>query len=577
MSATPTWLGDAGRPIAAWVHLPDHGAASGAVVICPPVAQEYTGSFRTLRHLADRLTEQGVVAIRFDYPGTGDSYGDWRSANLVEHWLDSIVVAVEYARSLGSPRVGAIGMRLGATLAASAIERCEPVSAVVLWDPCATGRSFVREQRALFRIVAGDTEGPPPGAALTSAGMSYSSQTIQALEQVTLDALPFESRASRVERTLLLTRADRPAPAEVKRLGERATVVCGDATAQDLLLDCPPYAAVPPRETIRSVISFVAKRLTGPLQQIRPTVQTVAVVAEDLHGRPIVERFTHLGPDRLFAVVTDPPVPTAKTVVMINGGTDHHVGPGRAWVDLARAGALTGLASVRFDRRGVGDTYRLGDPDDPLALTAQSRDDTLAVIDALPCAPSDLALLGICAGGWMAAAAALERPACAVFFANMGLWQSRPAELSAGQAAVLSGDSGGGERGRGWLRRIAAKPAVKRRLPYAVWWSLDRLNLEPNPARLTAMLLKRGVRVRIFAAVGDSQPVSGPRGAGLRSQIRRGRLIDIHVSPQADHSLLRWDGRAALIDYVLAQVTRDFGVSADGTLPTDPRAFAGAG
>ena len=55
--------------------------------------------------------------------------------------------------------VGIVGMRLGANFV-SAQRGFEPVDAVVLWDPCPTGRSFLREQRALglFAVVLNAAE-----------------------------------------------------------------------------------------------------------------------------------------------------------------------------------------------------------------------------------------------------------------------------------------------------------------------------------------------------------------------------------------------------------------------------------
>ena len=42
-----------------------------------------------------------------------------------------------------------VGLRLGATLAAAELARGGPVDDFVLWDPCASGRAFLREQAAL--------------------------------------------------------------------------------------------------------------------------------------------------------------------------------------------------------------------------------------------------------------------------------------------------------------------------------------------------------------------------------------------------------------------------------------------
>ena len=67
--------------------------------------------------------------------------------------MKDIGSAVSFVRTMGAARVGIVGMRLGASFAA---RQCsfEPVDALVLWDACSTGRSFLREQWALG-LVAG--------------------------------------------------------------------------------------------------------------------------------------------------------------------------------------------------------------------------------------------------------------------------------------------------------------------------------------------------------------------------------------------------------------------------------------
>ena len=69
--------------------------------------------------------------------------------DLVTEWLRDVRGAIEYVNALGAPRVGVIGLRLGATLAGAELARGGGVDDLVLWDPCATGRAFLRGQRAL--------------------------------------------------------------------------------------------------------------------------------------------------------------------------------------------------------------------------------------------------------------------------------------------------------------------------------------------------------------------------------------------------------------------------------------------
>ncbi len=100
---------------------------------------------RAFRHLADRLAAQGLDTLRFDYRGTGDSYGAAAEAS-VAGWLDDIGSAIEELQSItGCRRIGLVGLRLGASLAAEAAVQRREVDRVVLWKPVTSGPSYLSE------------------------------------------------------------------------------------------------------------------------------------------------------------------------------------------------------------------------------------------------------------------------------------------------------------------------------------------------------------------------------------------------------------------------------------------------
>ena len=118
LNATPIWFGPADRPLFGWLHLPEE--ASAGVVLCRPIGLEALSACRAYRCLAERLAAKGVVALQFDYTGTGDSAGDPADVVSVGTWLSDIAAAIDCVRRTGVARVGLIGLRLGATLAANA-------------------------------------------------------------------------------------------------------------------------------------------------------------------------------------------------------------------------------------------------------------------------------------------------------------------------------------------------------------------------------------------------------------------------------------------------------------------------
>ena len=76
-----------------------------------------------------------------DYAGIGDSAGSWTDPDLGEEW-SAASANNSLCRDLGVERVAVVGLRLGATLAASELGRGGEVDDLVLWDPCPTGKAF---------------------------------------------------------------------------------------------------------------------------------------------------------------------------------------------------------------------------------------------------------------------------------------------------------------------------------------------------------------------------------------------------------------------------------------------------
>ncbi|MFP2897131.1 hypothetical protein [Corallococcus sp. 4LFB] len=73
------------------------------------------------------------------------------------------------------------------------------------------------------------------------------------------------------------------------------------------------------------------------------------------------ERICTFGPEQsLVGILTEPDpakvLPEAPAVVLSNVGLNHHVGPYRLWVELARQLAGRGITTLRFDLSGLGDS-----------------------------------------------------------------------------------------------------------------------------------------------------------------------------------------------------------------------------
>jgi pimeloyl-ACP methyl ester carboxylesterase len=128
--------------------------------------------------------------------------------------------------------------------------------------------------------------------------------------------------------------------------------------------------------------------------------------------RPIRERALRFGPaDRLAGILTMIPESASARppAVFVNAGVIHRVGPDRLYVEVARTIAAQGVASLRFDLSGLGDSQSA---DTTLSLEASVMEDIGIAIDTLLRATrsSSCILIGLCSGANHALLAAANDP-----------------------------------------------------------------------------------------------------------------------------------------------------------------------
>jgi pimeloyl-ACP methyl ester carboxylesterase len=133
------------------------------MVLCDPFAEEKKSSQKTLAEMGRALAEAGIPALHFDYRGTGDSGGRFEQFNL-DDWRQDICAVVDWVRlrwALG--RVGLLGLRLGASLAASGAAQCRAAT-LVMWEPIVDGERYAREvgQRSKIKHMLTGGQGGVP-------------------------------------------------------------------------------------------------------------------------------------------------------------------------------------------------------------------------------------------------------------------------------------------------------------------------------------------------------------------------------------------------------------------------------
>jgi uncharacterized protein len=119
------------------------------VLLCYPGVQEYNTAHWAFRRLAGLLARAGFHVLRFDWSGTGDSWGE-TTDGTIERWTEDVTFAAHEARDASGARsVSIVGMRLGAAITTLACARGVNAARLVLWEPVVRGREYIDELESL--------------------------------------------------------------------------------------------------------------------------------------------------------------------------------------------------------------------------------------------------------------------------------------------------------------------------------------------------------------------------------------------------------------------------------------------
>lgn len=538
------WFGPAERPLAGWLTIPSAGSARGAVLLSPAIGDESRATRRTFRALAEQLADRGLLALRVDVDGVGDSAGSFDDPAPATRWLASIRVAVDHLRDLGFPEIGAVGMRLGGTLLATvAAEPNSPIVDLVLWDPAASGTSFLREGEALYAFGGRPAPAPHPGR-IHTPGYHFDEGAVTSLRTLDLARLPVAPSAARL---LLLTRADRPFPKRV--LGALASdgLVRDVAVAQAELLDVPPTLSNVPEKSLGRVLAWFAQSpLTrGPERFVPAPVEKPAAIPvrprdRDAATATLVREYsTRFGPNDVYGMVTEPESggEGRPWLVMVNVALTDHTGPGRQWVDLARQWAAEGFRCVRFDLSGVGESAPHAGAEPGQLWAPGWLEDGPAVVDRLSADGSKVCLIGICSGAYTAFETAMTTHVDAVVGINaiVTLYEAAPGSASYTPKREVA------RIPFGPLGRLARRRRV---LAGGLWRIYRQFAFWQAPMRPVRRLAAAGTTVYIASNAHDLLPFREVAAWWPLRVFRpmRGRLI-LERHEDLDHPVLTLAGR----------------------------------
>jgi fermentation-respiration switch protein FrsA (DUF1100 family) len=154
-----------GQKIFAVLHLPRHiREKAPAVLVCHGFGGNKVGVNRIYVNQAEQLAASGIIALRFDFRGCGDSEGGAEEITLEGEVADA-QKALHYLSEhpyVSPSRIGILGASLGGTVSVMTAARSPSIKSMALWAPVASGRLWISDwQKKSPEQFANHTSGDP--------------------------------------------------------------------------------------------------------------------------------------------------------------------------------------------------------------------------------------------------------------------------------------------------------------------------------------------------------------------------------------------------------------------------------
>jgi pimeloyl-ACP methyl ester carboxylesterase len=563
----PGFFGATDRARFGWLHRPATTQADIALVIVAPFGYEAICAQRSLRHLAEQAARAGLIAVRFDLDGCGDSAGDDLEPDRVDAWLASISDACDLARHAGASRIVLAGVRLGALLAIRAAEQRDDVAGLVAIGMPASGKAFVREGRALQMALGLAAPANPVAARDESVqelvGFALTEQTRTAITQMDVNSVTRRPAPA----VLLLDRDDLAGndtwATHLRGLG-------ADVAQQrlsgyvDMVLD--PHRAQVPQAILDAAVAFAAQR--PPLATtaaIAPVVELRAQARIGAGDTTVIEEIAAID-DCLRGIVTQPQDGAPRrALILLNAGGIGRIGPNRLGVEFARELATRGYLVLRMDQSGIGDSdTRKGGVENTVYSEQAVADVGVAVAWVRRTGVSDIAVAGLCSGAYHALKAAqAAQPIDAVVAINPLTFDYKPGmplDFAAFRVTADAARYNSSMRStQSWRKLLRGQVDVRRVVRVLAHRAgslvgrhakniARRLRI-PLPHDLGSALIamtRRGVAVHfLFAAADPGNTMLNEQGGSVVRRLVEDGKLSIRIIDGPDHTFTpRWSHRA---------------------------------
>ncbi|NJN79295.1 MAG: hypothetical protein HC797_01820 [Anaerolineales bacterium] len=408
---------EAGRDVLlVWCHLPEK-SSDHAVIICPPVGHEFVNSYRGLRHLADEFSEKGIVTFRIEYQGVGDSSGLDTDPDRLQKWMESIERVYHFIKeNCEIKKISLLGLRMGATLASMISNKIE-IESLMCWVPVVEGRRYLREMLALQKT-GENADLDVDSTTLEGGGFLITRETMNEMLSISLTQI-----TPRAKQVFLFNTDDLPIPDNLIDIWstQKFEFTHKNLPSYASMMATPHNSKVPSYAIEEITNQFLSKNSIGneidrnvflelkKYQQTRFDCYTYATSAKESMdaggGFPIAEMLCQIPNSPLFGILSLPLLRDAEskpTVLLLNAGSVHRVGPNRNYVYIARQLLSLGFKVFRLDFLGLGDSVHpnLSKENDP--YMPEALDNIKQTICYLKehHATKEVILMGVCSGAY---------------------------------------------------------------------------------------------------------------------------------------------------------------------------------
>ncbi|WP_321793766.1 alpha/beta fold hydrolase [Caballeronia sp. J97] len=574
-----------------WLH---PGSGTRGVVLCNTYGHEYVWTYGGMRYLADALAARGIWVLRFDYRGTGDSAGADLAPDQFESSVDDVGAAVDWLRtSTGVEHVTLCGFRVGAAFALAAALR-RPVDELVLLAPVSSGRVYMRElnivRKTWLELLAPPLRDMQQGdARLNVLGQVYSDEFKSSLQAIDLVASVQCAGTAPARRALIMSLkaggTDPLRDALAAKGVEAQALPFDDLTG---FLQETAFNEVP-RAAFAEVVNWIAGA-ASPTTRAASTLDTGDWSALQIETPDSIEHPVRIGDERLFGILCEPRAGSARGPVFLiaNTSASARVGDSRLSVRIARELARRGIASLRFDARGRGDSPAA--PGEVQSDTAFGRiynqiatDDTAAAARWLARQGyKSIFSFGVCSGAYHALKAAVVEGAInGVVTVNLPTFK-RPADVAPDGLRQSTRNSMAGYAfsmldPQKWKAILRGEKQLTRVLRFVLDYAmtrarsrivdvlrLDRLSSTPpelatEPAPIIRALDAKGVKtVLVYGAYDAGMDLIAAHFGKRGVRLARFPSVRMAIYPDLDHALFMTTGSmhvAALCERVARETT----------------------